>query len=495
MSQLVAVIDIGKTNKKVVLIDESLQAVATCQQSFPAQAGPDGVLVEQTEAIWDFLTATLGQLFRAHPFQAIAVTTHGATWAGLAADGALAFPVIAYEHGLNEAEQTALDAEFYRRCGPLPRLQDETGSCDLPLLINPAKMVLFAQQRWPAQAARLARLVNYPQYWGYRLTDALAAEPTYTANHSFLFDIRRGVPSSAATALGVAHAVDCTFKRPWDRLGTLTPVLQQRLGLPALPVAVGIHDSNAALLPYLVKHRERDFALNSTGTWCVAMHRVSQVAYAPDELGQKVIFNLDAFGQLFKTSFLMGGQDYGLYHELIGGNDPAFVAERLNAVLARTGDAILPGAFPSQFPRCSGGALADGRTVSLADVKAGRGPAWFSDAAIAHDLLNISLALQTEVALRRTGIGATTAIFIEGGFRNNGTFLAVLAALFPTNPVLLTNLAQATASGAALLGHALLAGTTPAEVAQAVVIEEQAVARPALPALAAYRTAWLTAAG
>jgi hypothetical protein len=47
--------------------------------------------------------------------------------------------------------------------------------------------------------------------------------------------------------------------------------------------------------------QEEDFALNSTGTWCVAMHRVPTIAYAPEELGQKIIFNRDAFGGLVKT--------------------------------------------------------------------------------------------------------------------------------------------------------------------------------------------------
>ena len=77
-------------------------------------------------------------------------------------------------------------------------------------------------------------------------------------------------------------------------------------------------------LPYLLVHGKRDFVLNSTGTWCVAMHRVPAAQYREDELGQKVIFNQDALGDLHKTSFLMGGQDYGLYHELITGEDAPF---------------------------------------------------------------------------------------------------------------------------------------------------------------------------
>ncbi len=490
---LVAVIDIGKTNKKVALFDENLQQVAHVQAPFPAQLDEGGILVEQTTAIWTWLKAQLTDLYRQHPFAALSITTHGAAWAALTDSGDLALPVIAYEHDLGETGQRDLDRDFFSRCGRLAELQAETGTCDLPLLVNPAKMVLFAQQRYAAGWATAKKIVNYPQFWGHLLTGKLAAEATYSANHSFLFDIRNRRPSTAAHALGVAAMLDFTFADPWALLGTLTPALQAELGLPALPVTVGIHDSNSALLPYLVKFHDRDFVVNSTGTWCVAMHRVQHVRYRPDELGQKVIFNIDALGGLTKTSFLMGGQDYGLYHGIIGGTDPTFDAQRVDTALANTGRLVLPGAFPSQFPNVRGG-LRDGyAAVSVADLQAGRVPGWFKDPQLGHDLLNISLALQTEVALRRTDINEATTIFVEGGFRNNPTFLAVLAALFPHNPICCTNLAQASAAGAALLGQALLGNCTPRDLAARITIDMQPVGRPPLAHLAGYRSAWLQA--
>jgi sugar (pentulose or hexulose) kinase len=492
---LVAVVDIGKTNKKIALIDARLQQRALRSASFPAVRDADGILVEQVEAIWEWLGRELAALHREQPYQAISISTHGACWAGIDEVGVLSLPVVAYEHDLGEAGQRELDEDFYARCGPLERLQDETGSCDLPLLVNPAKMIRFLQKRLPTSWGRTRHLLNYPQYWGFRLTGNRAAEATYTANHSFLFDPRRRGPSSAAHALGVAERIDWTLRHPWEQLGTLTPELQRRLGLPALPVTVGIHDSNAALLPYLVKHRGRDFVLNSTGTWCVAMHRVDRVGYRPEELGQKVIFNIDALGRYQKTSFLMGGMDYALYHELIGGRDPGFDAGRLARNLADPGRAVLPGAFPSQFPRCRGGLRDGARTITLEALRAGDRPAWFSDAESGHDLLNASLALQSEVALKRTDIDDGTTIFVEGGFRNNPAFLALLAALFPRNTIACTSLAQASSAGAALLGHALLARCEPTALADAIQIHEEPVPRVDIPGLEAYRAAWLAAVG
>jgi L-fuculokinase len=487
---LVAVIDLGKTNKKVALVDERLRLVAVRKASIGAAPAVDGILAEQTEAIWDFICQALRELGREHPIAAISVTTHGATFALIGGDG-LTAPVVAYEHDPG----APLDADYYARCGTLAAQQAETGTCDLPLLINPSKALFYIQQRRPDALAAARHLLWYPQFWGWKLTGAVAVEPTYAFNHAFLYDIRNRRPSAAARTLGVDRLLDLPMRRPWDRLGTLSPEVQRRTGLGSLPVTVGIHDSNAALLPYLVAKQGRDFCVDSTGTWCVAMHRVDRVDYAADEIGQKVLFNVDALGSLTKVSFLMGGLDYQLYHGLIGGSDPAFDAARVDAALARTGDAILPGANASQFPRCHGGALDDGRVVPLADLHAGRTPAWFADQALAHDLLNASLALQSAVAIARTGTGPGATIYVEGGFRNNPVFLAILAALLPDNPVVLTSLAEATSSGTALLGHALLAGTDPTAFADRIAIDEVPVTAPRLARLPAYAAAWRAAAG
>lgn len=491
MSTLVAVLDIGKTNKKIALYDEALTEVAFREHAFEAAPGDDGIAHEPVTAMWEWFTDTLAELFREHPFSAIAVSTHGATVTALDADGELSMPVIAYDQPLGAGEQAALDDELYRLAGGQTAVQAETGGCDLPLLINPSKMLLFAKSRYPEGFARTVRLLNYPQYWGFRLTGEQAAEPTFSCNHTHLYTIADHRPSRCAAALGVDHMLLRRLRRPWDRLGILSASLQFELGLPPLPVAVGIHDSNAALLPYLLKHRGRDFLLNSTGTWCVAMHGVDAPVYREHELGRKILFNVDALGGYQKVAFLMGGQEYARYHELIGGEHGDFDPARMDAALAEPADRILPGAFPSQFPDLAGGATDSERRYSLDQLDAGERPAWFAERTRAHDLLNASLALQTRVAFDAAGIGEDTAIFIEGGFRDNASYCALLAALYPDRTVACTGLAHATCVGTALLAHSLVSGGTPFDYADRLTIDEHPIAAPELPSLAAYADAFL----
>ncbi|TVR15369.1 MAG: hypothetical protein EA401_02900 [Planctomycetota bacterium] len=498
MVTTVAVLDIGKTNKKLCCYrrsaDGPLALVETVTASFPAVEGDHGLQYEDTRSLWEWLAVELPALYRRHPFAALAITTHGATYALIDAQGGLAYPVIAYDSPISDEQQRHLDQGFYHLVGPLAKVQAETGSCDLPLLVNPAKSLYTLRERHPQALSAATSLLNYPQYWGFRLTGQRAAEATYTANHSFLFDIQQRTASSIAQALGVAHLLPKSLQRPWDQLGVLAPELQEAWSLPAIPVAVGIHDSNAALLPHLLGHGDQDFVLNSTGTWCVAMHRVSTPEYQEHELEQKIIFNIDCFGDIHKTSFLMAGQDYGLYHDLIGGVDPGYDPQRVARSIAHVGNAIMPGAFPSQFPGWHGGANEDDGTTrrhwSVEELRAGQGPTWWSDQDQAHDLLNVSLALQSQVALQRTGISEHTTICIEGGFSNNGTYVAMLAECFPQATVALTNIEEATSCGTALLALALAEGKDLKDYRDTVPIIMDPVSAPRFDGSAAYIEAY-----
>jgi sugar (pentulose or hexulose) kinase len=481
-TDVVAVLDLGKTNKKVVLINRALRVIEERSMSLPAQVATDGLLEEDTDGITDFLKTALHDLSTTWTIRGIGLSCHGGTWAGIAADGSLAGPVIAYDSAV--ADQAQLDTAFYE-LQDAAAAQAETGTCDLPLLINPAKSIFALQQFRPEQASKTTAIQHYPAFWAGKLCGQAVAERTYALNHSYLHRIPDATPSTLAAALGIQ--VPEKWADSWAIAGALTEEWQANTGLGPIPVGVGLHDSNAALLPYLIdSQREDDFALLSTGTWCVGMHAVPTPTYAVHEIGSKIIFNVDALGGWQKVSFLMGGQDYALYHELIGGDhineaDPA----EIDHLLANT-DGILPGASASLFPGCAGDAFAGDQQWSLEQLRSGDQPSWWSDSRNAHHLLNISLALQAAYALQCTDINATTAIYVEGGFRHNGVFLNVLAAQLAPRPVYCTDIGQASALGA---GIAVWAGTEnvhPSELGEAVRIERTPVSPPALKNLAGY---------
>jgi sugar (pentulose or hexulose) kinase len=123
-------------------------------------------------------------------------------------------------------------------------------------------------------------------------------------------------------------------------------------------------------------------------------------------------------------------------------------------------------------------------------------------------VLNISLALQTLVALERAGGAAGTEVFTEGGFRRNEGYNAVLASALCgagsaggascEGRAYLTDISEATALGAAMTAAAALEGINPDALGDRFDIEYKEV-RPmeslgptgGAGVLDGYRAAWL----
>jgi sugar (pentulose or hexulose) kinase len=489
MGSHIAVIDVGKTNKKVIVYDEHLAVVDSAYQGFPEYV-QDGVHLEDLDAMTAWIKGQLAVFARRYQIAAVSVTTHGATMVCIDANGRVVVPPVAYTTEPPED----FDEGFYRLCGDARDLQRTTATAAFGLLINLAKGIYFAQQHYPDQFAKVATILSLPQYFGYVLTGCAGAEPTYLGCHTYLFDFARRQYSSVTDRLGVRDRLAPLAANSWSVLGNVSPAAARETGLSTgCIVTMGIHDSNSSLLPYLVKGH-RNFVLNSTGTWCVAMHPCELVDFKEDEIGKLVFYNLDAFFNPVKTSIFMGGQEFdtyaGLLKQINGRSDiPPFDRSRCERVLAERRLFILPsvvrgtGLFPDSRPR----AVEDCRVFMLDEITSGRNvPAFFRDYETAFAVLNVSLALQTSIALSMAGFVDGGDIFTEGGFRKNDTYNALMAALYPTSHVALTQLAEATAFGAALLAKAALLKGSPMDTRGAFEIQTTAVVAEPLPAASAY---------
>lgn len=460
----IAVIDIGKTNKKVLIYDDQLKVVDSSYRSFE-EVIDGAVHFEPIEAMTAWFKEVLSGFSKKYSIKALSVTTHGATAMPIRKDGSLALPPVAYTTEAGEG----FGEEFYRTFGDRIELQKKTATAEIGSLINVGKKVYFWKKHYPEQFESIHAILNYPQYWGYVFTGKLGAEPTYTGCHTYLFDFQKKTYSSVAEHLGIMDKLPRHIARSWEVLGTVRPEISQTTGLdPDCVVTMGIHDSNSSLLPFLVKGF-KNFVLNSTGTWCVAMHPTDHIDFAEDELGKLVFYNLDVFFSPVKTSIFMGGLEFETYAEIlkkINGRDdfPGFDRNLYQSVIAEKSQFILPsvvkgtGIFPDASPRV----IDHGQEFPLETIQSGeRIPEFFKDYERAHAVLAASLAIQTKVALEMVGFDGTGAIFTEGGFRKNNQYNSLLASLYPSANVSLTQLSEATAFGAALLGKAALDRTTP----------------------------------
>ena len=103
-----------------------------------------------------------------------------------------------------------------------------------------------------------------------RLTGVPASELTSLGCHTDLWSFETDLYSSLVVRQGWLDKMPGV--RPASEvLGLVLPALGAELGLkPRLPVHVGIHDSNASLLPHLGA-AEAPFTVVSTGTWTILM--------------------------------------------------------------------------------------------------------------------------------------------------------------------------------------------------------------------------------
>jgi sugar (pentulose or hexulose) kinase len=290
----------------------------------------------------------------------------------------------------------------------------------------------------------------------------------------------------------------------WDVLGTITPEFAAKTGLdPGVIVTMGIHDSNSSLLPHFAKKGSSGFVLNSTGTWCVLMNPVGQYGFAPDELGKVVFFNISAFGGPVKTAIFLGGQEFESWSKLLmdihGREDlPPYQPELYREILRERRIFLMPEltAGTGQFPQSRPCVVEDGKRYAYAALREAAGdqaalPEVFRDYERGFAALRISLVMQTLTALERTGLARGAEVFTEGGFRKNEAYNALLSAALRENRAFLTDIAEASALGAAMTAKMALTGKELADLAKDFEVEYQEVPKADMPEIFPYREAWL----
>ncbi|MBB3660330.1 sugar (pentulose or hexulose) kinase [Rhizobium sp. BK650] len=447
----IAVLDIGKTNAKVVVLDSATGNEIAVRKR-PNTVIRDGLYPHyDIEALWDFTLASL-KAFASEPgFDAISITTHGAAAALLDIGGRLAMPVIDYEHEYPRDISDAYDA--------LRPSFDETFSPRLSMGLNIGAQLHYQQTAFPAEFAKVATILTYAQYWSARLTGVVANEATSLGCHTDLWNPKTGAYSSLVDTLAIRQLM-APIHSAFDVLGRVLPDIAKEIGL-SVPVYCGIHDSNASLLPHLVA-REAPFAVVSTGTWVINFG----VGGNLDNLDAKrdALANVDAYGRAVPSSRFMGGREFEILSAEIGQVSDAAAHAVIGDVVTK-GIMLLPNVAPGSGPF-------PGKVSRWIGPEAASCEERYAGACL-------YLALMTEACLGL--VGAKGPIIVEGPFAMNETYLFLLAALTGRDTTALPG-STGTSQGAALLtGIRPVSGTgkyfTPSTI----------------PGLSVYRKRWYAA--
>jgi L-fuculokinase len=430
---LVAVLDIGKTNAKLVVGDprSGEQIWSRAQSNRPLTGAP--YLAIDAAAIEAFVLAALRDAAPRAAIGMIVPVAHGACAALVTPEG-LALPVMDYEEPALEEV-----GEAYRT------LRDpfaDTGSAFLPFGLNLGRQLYFLETRFPTQFKAAHHLLLWPQYWAWRLCGALTGEVTAIGCHTDLWRPFSASFSTLAAGRGWARLIP-PLTPAGAVIGRVTRAVVAQTDLdPSTAVLAGIHDSNASFLRHRLGHpRGAPFVVVSSGTWTVIL--AAGGATCLDET-RDCLVNVDALGEPIPTARFMGGREYAA---IAGDDSPTPTFENLEAVLA-AGTMAWPcfatagGPFQGRIGRVEG---AEGL-----------------DRASRTALASLYCALVADFSLDL--LGACGPIIVEGPFADNPLFGSLLAAFRPTQPVSLSQDRAGTVGGALALAapdHASLPRLRP----------------------------------
>ena len=414
----IAVIDIGKTNAKVLVVDLASGTEDTVARMPNAVLSSGPYPHHDAEALWQFIVDGLG---RVGAVRAISITTHGASAALVDAVGDLALPVLDYEHagpGDLAADYAAMRPDFA-----------ETGSPRLPGGLNLGAQIHWQARTFPEAFARTRHILTLPQYWSFRLTGVAASEATSLGCHTDLWNPFQRSFSTLVERQGWRGLFPDVLG-PGAVLGPILPAIAAATGLPPdTPVLSGIHDSNASLVPWLGTDGPR--AVLSTGTWMIVM--ALRGRKVPLDPRRDVLVNVNARGEPVPTARFMAGREVD---EITGGQIVTPPPEVEQAVLVGR-QMVLPTLHPDTGPF-------PGLGLGWAD-KPGT-PEGVTAAA------SFYAALMGAECLSLTG--AAGEIIVEGPFAANQGFLRMLATA-SGRPVIAAGAGAGTGLGAALLAGPL----------------------------------------
>lgn len=433
-SGLIAVFDVGKTNKKFTVFDSELHPLHS-ELTGIGEVKRGDLLCDDVEALVGWVKSILS-MYKGR-LSAIAVATYGATVALVDGEGRLVMPVISYNHEVDPR----VKEEFYREFGTPEELYLRTGTPPLGQLLNVGVQLFWVSREYPDEYKRVKNVLFLPQYLAYTLTDRPSLEVTSLGCHTYLYDLVRMDWSNVAEGLGVPARAPpmCDV---WEPLGEASGAV----------VTPGIHDSNASLLPYLLAEKG-DFVLASTGTWCVLMYPGAPFSPSSDDVYRDVLYYVDAFGKPVKAARFKCGYEFDYYTNLIResfGVEPLRIGldtSRAVEVVKEGEIFLIPTLTPGtgQFPRSRG------RVV---------GP-FLRDAVESYYALNLSLAIQTWYATTLLTGRTRLRLIVQGGFARNEVYLSYLATLMPDAEVIKAKYPEATSLGTAITALSAMEGRDP----------------------------------
>lgn len=432
-----AIFDIGKTNKKFFLFDEQFQEVYRSYARFEESEDEDGFPCEDLAKLANWMQSTFREALARPEFdiRRLNFSTYGASFVHLDEGGKPLTPLYNY---LKPFPEDLLEI-FFQQHGPAGQWATQTASPVMGML-NSALQLYWLRHKRPEVFSCIHRSLHLPQYCAYLFTGQAFSEYTSIGCHTGMWnfkekdyhrwiyeeDIDRLLPPIQPTASAVETEIE---------------------GKP-VKVGMGIHDSSAALLPYILANDE-PFLLISTGTWSITLNPYSQDALTVEELQKDCLNYLRVDGMPVRAARIFLGNEYKLWAQKLADHfrQPY---ERHHSVkpdlkMLKKLEQLQAPAFQWESIKHPGTEEKTPKTT---------GPGIFSTYEEAyHQLMKELTELQVATLHLAQGNTKVRKIYIDGGFVDNELFIYLLAHALREYELITTEAPLGSALGAAMAIH------------------------------------------
>jgi sugar (pentulose or hexulose) kinase len=430
--KVIAVFDIGKTNKKILLFNYDLKLVSETEEKFAQIKDDDGFECDDIDLIEKWIKKSIIKLVRSEDYDLTSVNfaTYGATLVYLDAHGKRLTPVYNYLKPIDEN----IPQNLYKKYGGKDEFCRRTATPALGML-NSGLQALWLKNTKPEFFLKTRHILHFPQYLSYLLTGKIHSEHTSIGCHTALWDFDKmkyhqwvkdeGLPVPEPIGIGTLDEIEIDGKK--------------------IKAGIGIHDSSASLAPYFASGSEK-FLLVSTGTWCINMNPFNTEKLTAEELSKDCLCYMSINMKPVKSSRLFIGH----LHETVVSEMSRYFKIREDSFKLIKPDIKLFNKLSLKF-RNSKAFFKDGEFSR--QLKEDPDLFEFDNFVEGYHQLMIELCDLTVEAINLTisENDDTKNLYITGGFAKNDLFIKLLASSYPHMKVYTSEVSNATALGAALV--------------------------------------------
>lgn len=427
---VIAIYDIGKTNKKVFLFNEAYEIVYEKSSPFPEITDEDGDPCDDVTKISDWVVQSFAELNKLKEFDIIAVnfTTYGASFVNTGDDGKPVTPLYNYLKPYPEE----LKKKFYDTYGGEITVSMYTAS---PVLgnLNSGMQLYWLKYKRPEMFEKVKYSLHLPQYISSLIIKKAYSDITSIGCHTILWNFPQNNYHEWVYREGIIDKLAPVF--PSDS------VLDIEQEGKKMKSGIGLHDSSSALIPYLTNFRE-PFVLISTGTWAISLNPFNDIPLTVEELQQDCLCYMTYHGATVKASRFFAGYEHEQQTKRLADH----FQKPLNYYATVQYDPV----------------LIDTLSAAATDTDTAKGITAFSERSLERFATYEEAYHQLMLDIMKGQIKSTRLIlegsdvkriFVDGGFSKNPIYMNLLAKAFPEIEVYAAFVAQATALGAALAIH------------------------------------------